>query len=222
MALSLTIGGCVSNVVKPRVEKGIREALPQYIGPAKQYTVRADGSSTDMLNGLIAGLHIEGRDVEIHPNLTVSRLIVDMQEVRFDPGSRAVTSVASTKFEATVSEAMVNRYIEETQGDSDLTVRLDPGKVLVQFVPRVAGVDVLITVAGKPMIVGGDKINFVADAGSIARLPVPAFAVNKVLDRVNPILDMSVMKFPVQLTDLLVKKGSVVIRGTAVFKPANK
>ena len=214
------IVGCSGGIVRPRVEKGIENALPQYIGPAKEYKVQADGSTTSMMDGLIERLHIEGREVQIDPKLLLSRILVDMSEVRYHPRTRELTSVKSTVFQAAVSESAVNRYIEQArEGEAKLQVRLEPGKIRVEFVPSVVGVDVLISISGRPEIAAGDKVNFVADSGSVAHLPVPSYVVNKVLDRVNPILDMALMKFPVSLKDIVVKKNEVVIKGSADFKP---
>lgn len=218
--IAALIAGCGGGgLIRPRVEKGIKNALPQYIGPAKEYTVRADGSTTDMLNGLIGQLHIEGTDVQIDPNLLLSNLWVDMIEVRYNT-SREVTSVKETKLGATVSESVVNKYIElSRKGEDNLSVEFEPGKVLVKFVPNVAGVNIAVTVSGKPEIVGGNKVNFVADSGSVARVPMPAYLVNKILDRMNPILDMSVLKFPVSLSKITINAKSVLVEGSAEFKP---
>jgi len=224
----LLLAGCSGGLIRPRVEKGIRDALPEYIGPAKEYTVSADGSTTAMMKGLIERLHIEGRDVQIDPNLVLGHISVVMDEVRYHPSTHELESVRSTAFQATISEAAVNRYVEQMQrSDADsqpppsLHVKLEPGSVLVEFVPKVAGIDVLVSVAGRPVIADGDKVNFQADKASAAHLPVPSYVVNKLLDSANPILDMSVMRFPVTLQDIIVKKGAVVIKGNAQFKPVS-
>ena len=218
--LLVLLAGCSGGIVRPRVEKGIKNALPGYIGPAKEYTVRADGSTMDIMNGLIARLRIEGTDVQIDPNLLLSNLWVDMTEVRYNT-SRVVTSVKETKLSATVSEAVVNKYIEQARkGEDNLSVGFEPSKVLVNFVPNVAGVNIAVSVSGAPEIVGGNKINFVADSGSVAHLPVPDYLVNKALDRMNPILDMSVLKFPVSLKKITIMKNAVFVEGSAEFKPS--
>ncbi|HUV05262.1 MAG TPA: DUF2993 domain-containing protein [Armatimonadota bacterium] len=220
--LAVFVAGCSGGLIRPRVEKGIRNALPDYIGPAREYKVRADGSTSAMMRGLIEHLHIEGMDLQLEPKLLVSRISVDMDEVRYHPRTREIKSVRETTFEATLSEVAVNAYIEKNrQGESDLRVKLEPDKVTVEFIPRVAGVNVLVSVTGRPVIAGGDKVNFVADSASAAHLPVPAYVVNKMLERANPILDMSLMRFPVSLEDIAVKKNAVIVKGRAQFKPAS-
>lgn len=216
------IAGCSGGIIRPRVEDGIKDALPDYIGPAREYSVRCDGDSTKMLGGKIERLHIEGRDVQVDPNLLLSRLIVDMNRVEFDTGSREVKSVENTSFEAVVTEKAVNRYIEQTrESESEMSVDLQPGKVFVKFVPNLGGVDVLISVAGTLSITEGSKVNFEADKASVAHLPFPSLVANKILDRVNPVLDMSIMRFPVTLSGITIKNGSVSIKGSAQFGKGN-
>lgn len=220
LLLVALVAGCSGGIIRPRVEDGIRDALPDYIGPAKEYSVRCDGNSGAMLGGVIKRLHIEGRDVQVDPNLLISRLIVDMNQVRFDPGSHKMKSVESTAFEAVVTEKTVNRYIAQTrQSESEMSVQLQPGKVQVKFVPNIGGLDVLIAIAGTLSLAGGDKVNFEADKAAVAHLPIPSLVANKALDRVNPVLDMSAMKFPVILSGITINKGSVSIRGAMQFKP---
>lgn len=219
----LFVGGCAGDVVRSKVEKGIANALPEYLGPAKEYKVRVDGSAQGLVGGKLKRLYIEGTDVQLDPNLIVRYLYVEMDDVKFDTGSRELKSVSGTSFQATVAEAAVNRYLHETRdSNAEMTVSLQPGKINVSLIPRFLGIDVLVAIAGRLVLAGGDKVNFLPDNTAVAHLKMPGFAVNKVMDRVNPVLDMSVMKFPVTLQDIRVKKGAVVIKGRANFDPQKR
>jgi len=216
--LATLISGCAGGLIRSEVEKGVRHALPDYIGPARSYSVNVHGDSAAILKGRIERLEIEGEDVQVDPKLSIGHLYVDMRNVRCDVKTRALKTVEQASVDALISEAAVNRYIVQTRGDSSLTVKLEPGKILVQFLPKVLGVGVPIAVSGTPVIVGGDKINFQADSASLGRLPVPAPVVNKALDAVNPVLDLSTMRFPVILRDIIIEKGNVRVKGNAEFK----
>lgn len=219
-ALALLLAGCSGKIIRPMVEKGIRNALPTYIGPAKKYTVKVEGPSEQIMNGRINKLKIEGEEVQIDPKLLVDRLMVDMDDVHFNPKTREVQRVEKTIFQATVSEEAINKYITQSDASEyNASVKLEPGKVQVAFVPRVLGVNVAVSLTGKPEIIHGDKVNFVADSGSVAHLPVPSYVINKVLDKINPILDLSTMKFPVTLDAATIHKGSVDVSGKANFQP---
>lgn len=216
IAVLLLVAGCTDGIVRPKVEGGIRDALTQYIGPAKEYTVHADGSAMSMITGKISRLRIEGTGVQLVPNLLVDHMTIDMERVRFHTDTRELKSVKSTIFEAVIVEDALNRYIRATQGNkSDMAVRLDKSKVSVALSRSIIGIKVPISVTGRPAIRGGAKVDFVADSSSVARLPMPALVVNKVLESVNPVFDMSTMKFPVKLTAVTVNGGSVTIKGSA-------
>lgn len=221
LVLSFLLTGCVGGIIRSKIAEGIEESLPQYIGPAKKYTVKASGPSEPMLRGKFEHLHIEGVEVQISQNLTVDRLEVDMDKVEADPNTRQIRSVASTVFKAEVSEKYINTYICAARPDIEgLTLDLKEGKLTVTARPSVLGIGVEFKVTGKPIIAGKDKINFVADSASLAKLPIPALVVNKVLDRMNPVLDLGEMQFPVALTNIAIKKDVVVINGKAEFKTA--
>jgi len=219
LAAMLT-AGCSRGIIRPKVEKGIRNALPGYIGPAKEYSVRAMGPSIRMLRGRINSLHIEGTDVLIAPNLTVCHLSVEMEEVQADTSSRKLKSVRQTTFEAQVEEGAVNYYLNASSPDGDdIGIELEPGKLTVVARPAFHGVGAEIRISGKPHIRNGTEVHFVADSGSLARISVPAWIVNKLLEKVNPVLDLAEMQFPVSLTAVTIRKDRVVITGRADFKP---
>lgn len=213
------IAGCAGDLIRSKVERGIENSLPEYIGPAVKYSATVSGPSEPMLRGKIKHLHIEGRQVEAAPSLIIDHLIVDMDDVEADTKTRQIRSVARTVFEAQVSEESVNRYIEASRTDTKgLKVALENASVTVTAYPSFLGIDTEFKVVGRPVVAGGGKVNFVADRAALVKIPVPAFIVNKVLERVNPVLDLSEMRFPVVLTSLTVKKGFVVIKGQATFK----
>ncbi len=217
--LAVFAAGCASSIVRPTVNDAIRKSLPDYIGPAKHYDVKTTGSATDMLGGRLDSLTIEGEDVQVDPQLTISKLFVEMKDVRVDTSTRAMKSVGSTAIRATITESAVNKYITAARGSSNLAVKLDSEKINVLFTPTVVGVGVPLSVTGTLSISGGDKVNFQADQAAIGRLPVSAYVVNKGLERINPVIDLSTMKFPVILEKIALRKGAADITGTAKFTP---
>jgi hypothetical protein len=215
----ILITGCSTNLIRSKIEEGIAKALPNYIGPAKDYKVRANGSTKSMINGFIEHLHIEGKEVEIEPGFVVSKMTVDMDEVSYEPTTRKLTAVKNTVFEAIVSEASLNNLIEKDHPNSDLKIELYQNKVVAKLSPSLLGVDIPISVTGRLEVVEYNKINFVADKASVVRLPVPAFAVNKVLSQMNPVFDLQNLRFPVKLRGLTIGNGWISIKGTAQVKP---
>ena len=217
--IAILIGGCAGAVVRPTVEDAIKRSLPDYIGPAKHYDVKTSGSATEILGGKLDSLRIEGEEVQVDPELTITKLLIEMKDVRVDTGTRAMKSVGSTAIRATISEAAVNKYIVARRGSSDLSVKLERGKIEVLFTPRVGGIGVPLSVTGKLAITGGDKVNFEADAASMGRIPVSAYVINRALAAVNPVIDLSTMKFPVTLERITLRSGAADVVGSAKFGP---
>jgi len=213
------IAGCSGGIIRPKVEKGIARSLPEYIGPAEQYTVKASGPTTAMLHGRIQHLRIEGVQVEIADDMVLDRLVVDMDDVSVDPETRVLQSVGNAIFTAEMTQESVNRYVKAVRPDvQELKIELEVGKVVVGARPTVMGIGPRLQIGGRPEIVNRNKVNFVADSASLSILPVPALIVNKLLDSVNPVLDLSETRFPVALTAVKVRKGTVEIAGRAIFK----
>lgn len=212
------LSGCAGDLIRSKVENGIENSLPEYIGPALKYSVKVSGPSEPMLRGKIKHLHIEGDEVQIAPSLTVDHLIVDMDDVEADVAKKQIRRVRQTIFEAHISEDSVNRYMVTTRAASkDLRVSFGKGTVTVTVYPSFLGIDTEFRITGRPEIVQGSKVRFIADRAMLAKIPVPSFLVNKVLDHVNPVLDLSEMKFPVVLSGMTVKEGAIVIKGRANF-----
>lgn len=214
------VAGCAGQIIRPKIEAGIEKALPGYIGPAREYKVKASGSSTAMINGEFSALHIIGWEVQAAKNLMISLLNVDMKTVKADPSTRKLRSVGSTTFEAAITEQAVNAYVNASRPQgNEVRVDLEPGKLTVIARPTFLGIGAEVRVTGRPEIAGGSKVNVVADKASVSIVPVPAWVVNKLLELVNPVLDLNQMKFPVELTSVTTEKDTVHLAGTASFKP---
>ena len=215
--LAVFLTGCTGGFIKSQAESGIRQASPKFIGPAKSYTVAVDGSGTG-IGGHIRHLHIEGNDVQIDPNLTISDLTIDMDDVNYN-SRRELTQVGSTIFKSTVTESVVNHYTEQGKArEYKAKAKLCDGLVRVDCVASILGVGIPVSVTGKPVVVQGNKVNFVADSLSAAHLAIPAAVANKILEKMNPILDMSTMKFPVTIRTITVRPGFIDVLGTASIR----
>lgn len=218
--LAILVAGCAGGIIKSKVQSGIRSALPKYLGPAKNYTVKADGSGEAMLSGHIGHLHIEGEDVQMEPKLTVSKLVIDLDDIRFNTHTRKIKSIKGTDFSAVLVQDALNHFVtESTKNKYEIDLKLQPNVINVDFSHSIMGQKSRISVVGKPAIVDGTKVNFIADKASVASLPVPKLIVDKILDRVNPIIDTTQFKLPMKLKEIAISDGSLQISGSAEFNP---
>ncbi len=215
---SILLTGCAGGFIRGKVESAIRDALPTYIGPARQYTVRVDGSSNKMLHGKIKHIHIEGTDVQVDPNITVSHAIVDMDDVKYNMKAHELKQVRNAVFQAQVTESNINNYLKKAQlNGMSPKVSLQPDQITAEIEASFAGISVPVHVTGRPVIVDGNKIDFSADNVSVAHLPIPMSVVNGILAKINPIYDFSTLRLPVTLEKVDVEQGSFTLNGHALF-----
>ncbi len=107
---TLIFVGCV-NPVRDKVETSIAHSLPSVIGPARSYTVRADGPTLGMINGRLDELDITGVDVKLKNGMAVSRLSVSVKDIAFDRRRNKITRAGTTTYSASLSEAELSKCL---------------------------------------------------------------------------------------------------------------
>lgn len=220
---AIFLAGCSTGIIRSQIEKGIRDSLPEHIGPARKYKVHVSGSESAMMDGRINRLLIEGTGVQINDDLSVDRMSIIMDKVRFNPRTHAVKGVESTTFEAELSSETLNSFISKVKDDKyRVKIRLYDGKAVVDAAPGLLGIRVPVSVTGSPVIREGNKADFVADEASLSIIPLPASIINKLFKEVNPVLDMSQMKFPIIIEDITIEKDLIIVKGRAEFALSNE
>lgn len=215
---SMLFSGCGSSIVNDKVEHHIEAALPQYIGPAESYKAHVDGSLGGMMDGRLRELQIEGKRVQLAPELIVNDLQVEMKGVDFDRKKNQLRSVDSTQFQADFTEDVIQRYLEKNHpGIEGLRVRLYQDEIRIQARPAVLGVSTGVTVSGKLAVRNGDKVDFVPSQIVVQGIPSPKPVTNFVMSKVNPVLDIAHFNFPAKLTDIKIQSGKLVVYGTAML-----
>ncbi|MFA6666590.1 MAG: DUF2993 domain-containing protein [Armatimonadota bacterium] len=221
------LAGCSGGYIRSKVETAIREALPNYIGPAKEYKVSVSGSSSAMMSGKVEGVHVLGTDVKVNitrpaPNggqlekafLDVQEMSIDMQDIFYDMKSRTLASVANADIKARVTEESINRYVRETVSNGrNYTISLLPGKIEAELTASALGFSIPVRLSGRLMIANGGRVNFEPDSASMAQIPIPKSAVNVLISRINPVLDLSTFTFPVTLEKINVTQGAMELVG---------
>ncbi len=207
--------GCGGRIVSGPIEKGIREKLPELIGPAKSYQVNVDGSASKMMHGKIKKIDIRGVDVKVSPGLVVSDLHVVLSDVVADTKSGDLKSVGATVFDATVTEDSLNRFLAETREDKMRAQMLD-GRMVVVAEPSVLGLAVSVRVTGR-LVPNGSVLNYKVDQLKVVGIKTPSLAVRMVEDEVNPVIDLATPQFAPLIETVEIKPGVVRIVGTAAL-----
>jgi LmeA-like phospholipid-binding len=216
-----TMAGCGGTNPFRSVERSIREQLPQLIGPADRYEVTVSRSSGSLIAGRIPWINIHSRNVRAIEGLTLDELDVRLEGVRFSRASRAVQEIGMTRFDARVSAPSVVRFIHHRSPNlRDVQVAFTGQGVRVHATPSLVGIGVPLEVEGRPSLRGSAAIDFSASRVAVLRLGLPEFAVRRLEERINPLVDLRTMPFPVHLTAVRVEDDRAVISGTATLDPA--
>jgi len=226
VAVGAVLGVCGCGSLSPQTVAAhkIADALPGILGPAARYDVRVQGDALALTRGRARNVHVEGRDVQMTPNITVDTLTFDAPDVSFDTKAKRLQKVGRVAFVGTMGQAHLEAYLSHVKMNKmlqGLRVTLRPGDVQVQL-PLVAGpIHTTATVYGSPAPNARDakSIDFIVDKARLGFLPLPAGLVNRALADLNPIVDLSAVRVPLSVQSTSVEGGKLVLRGTAQIEP---
>lgn len=210
----LTTGGCVSSYVRRRAERKLSRELHNFLGPAERYRVRiARTSGARLVKGNVERLVITGENVEMPDSIAVRRLHVALDGLKLVRGDIDLLAAREGRIRLDLDEAAVNRYLADNHPRHEATVDLESGHIhaSIRYPPEPGGARISAT--GRLLIEEGVRVIFRADKVSFSLLQAPGFGERFVEQRVNPILDLSKMRFPTRLTDLTVFDDALRISG---------
>lgn len=209
--------GCGHPVQETAAHK-IADILPSVLGPAVHYDVQVDADPFALARGRARAVHVQGIGVQVSPSLTLDTLTADVQDVSFDTKTRKLSHLGQTAFTASLGQENLSRYLSQSKPLlPGLVVTLLPDAVEAQVPVSALGLQTTAELSGflRPDPADPSKLDFIANAAQIGPVPVPASLVNLALDTVNPLLDLSVLKAPLAVTDAKVQDSRLVLSGTA-------
>lgn len=210
--------GC-GRAINRTAERRIREALPDLLGNARAYRAHVEGSETRTLGGNIARVTIDGDDVELSNGLLLDHLHLELEGVRYDTGHRQVRDVKSARFTATVSAKSVDQYLagESPPGERICQARVTFGegnRVTIAAERMTLGIGVPFSLTG-PLRVSGQKLEIDPTRLVVVGIPLTGAPMRFLVQRFEGGANLSVLPFPVQLTDVHTQPGSLTLSGTA-------
>ena len=218
LALSLAGGGCVTREAERIAERRVNALLPQYLGPADRYQTRVRDTASGLLRGRMRHVHVEGRRVRVSDDLTLDNLTLDLANVSVDTRAKRLKSIEAIAFTATLGEAGANRYLRARRADlPELSVRFRPGEATVRARPEFAGVSLPIPLVVRGTLTprpGGAQLDFTPSGAQVSVVPIPGGVVRFAAERLNPLVDLGVLKLPVRVEAVEVREGTLFLRGT--------
>ena len=210
------LAGCQS--AQTTAAHKIADALPRSIGPAAHYDVQVEGDTLALTRGRARRIHVVGQEVQVAPDTTLDVLDIDAHDVSFDTDAKKINKVGRAAFRGTVGQQNLTQYLAHRRPlVAGLSVRLQAQDVLAEAPVSVAGLHTTAKISGSlaPDPAQPDHLNFVADAASLGRLPIPAGLVNYALNEINPVFDLSHVTVPITLERASVLNNQIVLQGTA-------
>ena len=209
--------GC-GNPVQETAAHKIADALPSALGPATHYDVQVDGDPLALSRGRARAVHLQGRDVQLSPLLTLDTLDADVRDVSFDPKTRRLNHVGGTTFRATLSQANLDRYLAQFKPRlPGLTITLLPDRVGAQVPVSFFGVRTVAALSGtlSPNPDDPQKLDFRTRGAQVGSLPLPTGLANLAVSTLNPVVSLSGLPAPLTITEAHVVGSRLALLGTA-------
>lgn len=217
LAAGAALWGCGHPVQETAAHK-IADALPSVLGPAGRYDVQVDGDPFALTRGRARGVHIQGQDVQLSPEITLDTLNADAADVSFDTKTRRLSHVGSTQFTATMSQQHLTRSLAQSKPLlPGLVVTLRPSDVEARIPVTFLGLHTTAALAGtfKPNAADPSRLDFVTQGAQVGGVPLPAGLVNLAVDELNPVVNLAGLKAPLTITNVSVDNGRLTLQGLA-------
>lgn len=221
LATMIFLSGC-SRAINRSAERKIRDALPSYIGPAKEWRAHVDNPADRTLRGRLTRVTIDGTDVRFRETVSMANLHIEMRDVEVDDEKQRLKKVGATEFTAIITEQALNAYLREFPPAEEEPVRvkhvaLRDGKMYVEATRWLLGRAWPYTMTVEPRLSSSSHLDFAPERMAVMglRVPLPSSALQWFAKRLSQGFDFSTLPFPVAISSFKVEPGLIVISGTA-------
>ena len=211
------LAGCGHPVQETAAHK-IADLLPSTLGPAAHYDVQVDADPFALARGRARAVHIQGRDVQLSPTLTVGTLDADAEDVSFDAQTRRLSHIGRTRFAATLDQAQLTQYLGQSKPLlPGLTVTLGSRFVEARVPVTFLGLQTTAMLSGalRPNRSDPRRLDFETQEAQLGPIPLPAGLVRLAVAQLNPVVDLTGLKVPLTITGADVENSQLKLQGTA-------
>lgn len=207
--------GCGTGAVRREVEKSVAATLPELIGPADSYTVSAYGSNLEMVKGRIDRVHIVGTNVKLKDGPVVARLLVDIEDLVVDTGSRKIRRAGGTTYTADITQQALTRYVAAEYPDIyDLAVVLEHGEARVSAKPGLAALSARVQASAKIEVRRERVLALDLNTLRVAGVNTPGIARDFIASRFGTIYDASKLGYDARIKSVTVAPGMLRLTGS--------
>lgn len=229
LILNLFGAGC-GRTINRTAERKIRDALPEFIGPAKEWRAHVDNPPERTISGRLRTVTIDGDEVDMRRIVKLESLHIELRDTDVDTGQQRLKSVGLTTFKAVITEADLNEYIRRNPPPDEEPVRIKSlkllnGKIHAEATRWALGRAWPFTSDAEPQLVSTTQLYFDPDRMTVLGLtvPLPSSALKWVARRLSDGMDFSAFPFPVTILRFYVQPGRLIIEGHAdIMKSLNE
>ena len=209
-----SMAGC-GNPIRDKIEHGIRDSLPEMIGPADVYEVRVYGATPRLLKGKLDGLDIDGANVVLPNGLKLANLDVKIRDLVVDPKTKELKKAGSTDYTAVIAEHELNRYVTRLYPDvPDLNIDLRSGYVTTMARPGLSKLKVMVEADTKVNVINQRVVALDFKKMDVAGVGLPGAAVNYLESKLDAIFDAQDLGFDARITSVSITNSSITLAGT--------
>lgn len=211
------LAGCGHPAQETAAHK-IADVLPSVLGPAAHYDVQVDGDPFALSRGRARAVHIQGQDVQVAPNITLDTLYANARDVSFSRETRRLEHIGQTDFTATMGQEHLTAYLARAKPLlPGLVVSLGESDVQARVPITVLGVQTTAALTGtlSPSETQPGKLDFATNGVHVGMVPLPVPLVNLALGLLNPLVDLSHLRVPLNVAHVSVAHSKLMLDGTA-------
>jgi len=212
----MALGGCGFVSPQRTAANAIRDRLPSMIGPAQSYDVSVAGGAFALSRGHASEVRIHGVGVQINPTLTLDDVFIDSHDLNFDRSTHKLTHADDTTATVSIGAQNLSNYLHARHPNwSDLQLAFSNQDIQAQLPLNILDQTAQVNVLGQfvPSPDNPSDLDLHVDSASVASVPVPISLVNYALKRVNPIVSLHSLRYPVQVQSAKVANGLLTIQG---------
>jgi hypothetical protein len=199
-----------------RVERRIEARLPEVVGPADEYEVQISRSVASTLNGKVRWLEVHGRNVEPAPGMRLERVELRLEGLRLDQNFRQIRAIRRAEVEFDVSEESLNASLDQRSPDlREVDVDFVPRHIRIRVPGPLVDAEGPVEFEGEPVLTTPTTIDWKFSRLVVADYSVRSDVLRKLTEAFNPVVDLSRLKFPVQLTRVQVGERLLTVGGAA-------
>jgi len=218
-AVALGAAAC-GRVINRTAERKIREALPAAIAPARAYRVHVENAPLRSVAGKFADVTIDGDDVQFPSGLLMDSLHVELKDVEIDTKRRTVRKIGDARFEITVSDANLDRYLAgaapagETIRKTRLTFADNNSVTVTGERVTLLNVAVPFRLTGPVRAANSTRIEIDPRRLVVAGIPLSGGVLSFFKSRIESSVDLRSVPVPMSLASVTTKRGSMTMSGS--------